>query len=180
MDDSVRALQERTDAKLRYAGVHLTELRNQGTPNGGDFDKAHQESFLFHLLGVRDALLAELNHYYSAGLQPNALSPGKLQSALKRAGSASTEVAKLYALDQDDTSWFSRAKSFRDHSAHVQGVARAYHLGGPNHQKVKLKDPRTGEVNELHFVDEFVEFEKAMHHLVLELRTSALATNGIK
>ena len=64
IDSTTKALQERTAAKLRYAEVHLREIRELGQPDGGDFDRAHQESFLFHLLSTRDALLAELNVYY--------------------------------------------------------------------------------------------------------------------
>src|SRR5438067_206105 len=98
MDDSrTRALQERTDAKLRYARVHLEELQMQGPPDGGDFDKAHQESFLFHLLATRDALIAELNHYYAAGLPPDALSLGKIREVLKMRGVHSAEICTLYA-----------------------------------------------------------------------------------
>ncbi len=83
MDEThTKSLQERTNAKLRYARVHLDELKAQGPPNGGDFDHAHQKSFLFHLLGTADAFLAELCHYYRV-VVPGALSPSKIQ-ALER------------------------------------------------------------------------------------------------
>jgi hypothetical protein len=176
MDDSqTKALQERTDAKLRYARVHLEELQMQGPPDGGDFDKAHQESFLFYLLAARDAFLAELNHYYAAGLRPDALSPGKIRDVLKMRGLRSTELRTLYKLEQDESSWFAKAKEMRDHSAHVQGVPRAYFLGGENHQKVKLKHPRTGKLTERHFVLEFEDWLKSMSALVVSLRESALS-----
>jgi hypothetical protein len=48
--------QERTDAKLRYATVHLDELKARSEPwNGDDWERAHYESFFFHLFGARDA-----------------------------------------------------------------------------------------------------------------------------
>ena len=170
-----KSLQERTDAKLRYARVHLDELKSQGPPSGNDFDKAHQESFLFHLLGTRDAFLAELNHYYRAGVAPDGLALGRIRAALKEQGTTSSELRTLYELEQDESSWYCKAKDMRDHSTHVQGVPRAYFLGGENHQKVKLKNPRTGLLTERHFIFEFDDWLYQMETLVLSLRESALS-----
>src|SRR5437588_12646140 len=100
-DKQSNPLRERTEAKLRYARVHLDELKSQGLPGGSDFDKAHQESFLFHLLGARDAFLGELNHHYGAGLAPDALSPGKIRDALNARSIRSPELRTLYELEQD-------------------------------------------------------------------------------
>ena len=76
--DTIRSLQDRTDAKLDYAGVHLQEILNQEL-DGGKFDLAHQESFLFHLCGTRNAFLWELNEYYAAGVaRTERLTPGML------------------------------------------------------------------------------------------------------
>jgi hypothetical protein len=176
MDDKqTKSLQERTDAKLRYARVHLDELKSQGPPSGNDFDKAHQESFLFHLLGARDAFLAELNHYCQARVPSDALSLGRIRDALKKQGTTSPELSTLYKLEQDESSWFCKAKEMRDHSTHVQGVPRVYYLGGENHQKVKLKSPRTGTLTERHFIIEFDDWLYTMEELVLSLRESALS-----
>lgn len=55
---------ERTNAKLRYARIHLNELRlYQRKGSGDDFERSHQESFFFHLFGALDAFLQELNLY---------------------------------------------------------------------------------------------------------------------
>jgi hypothetical protein len=176
MDDThTKPLQERTAAKLRYARIHLDELKSHGPPDGGDFDKAHQESFLFHLLGTRDALLVELNHYYAAGVPSDALSLGKIRDALKVRGISSPELRKLYELEQNESSWLAKAKDMRDHSTHVQGVPRAYFLGGENHQKVKLKHPRTGDLTERHFTLEFEDWLNSMSALVVSLRESGLS-----
>ena len=176
MDDKLtKPLQERTDAKLRYARVHLDELKTQGPPSGDDFDRAHQESFLFHLLGTRDAFLAELNHYYQAGLVPDTLSPGQIRNALREQGITSSELRTLYELEQDESSWYCKAKDMRDHSTHVQGVPRAYFLGGEDHQKVKLKNPRTGVLTERHFILEFDDWLHEMETLIHSLRKSALS-----
>jgi hypothetical protein len=171
MDERLaKPLQERTDAKLRYARVHLEELKAQGPPDGGDFDRAHQESFLFHLLGTADAFLAELCHYCRVVI-PGTVSAGKIRAALKTRGISSPELRALYELEQDQTSW---AKDMRDHSTHVQGVRRAYFLGGENHQKVKLKHPSTGVLTDGHFIIEFESWTNSMELLVSSLRKSAL------
>lgn len=180
MDSSLtKPLQDRTDSKLRYAAVHLQEIRTYGRFDGSDFDKAHQESFLFHLLSARDAFLAELNHYYDAGLPEENLSPGRLRDALTRKEQKSQELAALAELDADPDSWFSRAKAMRDHSAHVQGVPRTYYLGGENDGQVKLKHPKTGHLGEDHFVDEFSGWLAKMQALLHDLRRAALCGLGM-
>ena len=175
MDEQTKSLQERTDAKLRYAKVHLDELVSMASLNGDDFDRAHQESFLFHLYGARDAFLIELNHYYGVGLPIENLSPGRLREALKQRGIQSSELVSLFALEQDDSSWFRQTKDMRDHSAHVQGVPRTFFVGGEDDGKVKLKNPRTGALTEGHFLDEFREWLEQMCALIEKLRQSALA-----
>jgi len=98
MDLQTQAFQARTDAKLRYAKVHLDELAALPAHGGDDFDRAHQESFLFHLYGTRDAFLIELNHYYGLGLPIESLTPGKLREALKLRGIQSPELSELFIL----------------------------------------------------------------------------------
>jgi hypothetical protein len=105
---------------------------------------------------------------------PGTVSPGKIRAALKTRGISSPELRALYELEQDQTSWYSRAKDMRDHSTHVQGVRRAYFLGGENHQKVKLKHPSTGVLTDDHFITEFENWTNLMESLVFSLRKSAL------
>jgi hypothetical protein len=76
-------LQDRTDAKLRYAKLHLEELQAVKRLNGDDLERSHEEAFLYHLFGARDALLSEINLYYAAG-QPDGASMGKIREALGR------------------------------------------------------------------------------------------------
>ena len=120
-EERTKALQERTDAKLRYARVNLDELKEQGPLSGNDFDKAHQESFLFHLFGARDALLQELNHYYGANLSPEELTSGKLRAALEGQGLKSEELKALHELEQDEESWYRQTKDMRDYTGAARG-----------------------------------------------------------
>jgi hypothetical protein len=180
LDNIGKSLQARTDAKLRYAKIHLDELAALAVRSGDDFDRAHQESFLFHLFGARDAFLAELNHYYACGLPQDHLSVGKLRESLQGRGLKSPELAELYKLEQTDGSWFQYTKDLRDHSTHVQGVPRAFflHVGvevDPEvGREVWLKNPRTQRLIERDFVDQFREWHVEMNVLILRLRESAL------
>ncbi|MCY7309494.1 MAG: hypothetical protein LH619_01830 [Chitinophagaceae bacterium] len=79
----IQNLCDRTDAKLRYADIYVAELRKQ-TSNGDDIDRAHQESFLFHLWGTKDAFLIELNYYYNINLPIDKVKNGTLQVELKK------------------------------------------------------------------------------------------------
>lgn len=174
MNEQTKNLQARTDAKLRYAKIHLDELASLASLNGDDFDRAHQESFLFHLFGARDAFLIELNQYYGVGLPIENLSPGRIRDALKQQGIQSQELSSLFTLEQDDSSWYKQTKDFRDHSAHLQGVPRSIFCGGDEDGMVKLKNPRTGVLTDGHFLDEFRKWFEQMCALVDALRKSAL------
>jgi hypothetical protein len=167
-------LRSRTDAKIRYAQVHLDELKAIHRLGGDDFDRAHQEAFLYHLLGAKEAFLIELNTYYSGGLSSDGLTAGKLREALKEKGKVSKELAELYSLENDPSSWLSFAKNMRDYSTHISGAARDFHLGGPEDGQVWLRNPKTGQSIERHFVDEFGDWLVNMKELLERLRESAI------
>lgn len=175
MNEARSAHEERTAAKLRYAKVHLDELAALDSLRGDDYDRAHQESYLFHLLGARDAFLIELSHFYGSGLPDENLSSGRLRKALEKEEIRSAELTELFELENEDASWFRQAKDMRDLSAHVQGVPRTFHCGGEEHGQVKLKNPRTGAMTGGHFLDEFELWFEQMVSLIRRLRQSAVA-----
>jgi hypothetical protein len=175
MNEEIKFFQDRAAAKLRYAKVHLDELTALKSLCGDDFDRAHQESYLFRLLGARDAFLVELNHYYQIGLPNENLSPGSLRTVLMKRGSQSAELTSLFQLDQDEKSWFRQAKDMRDHSAHVQGVPRTFFVGGDKDGQVELKNPRTGAATDNDVLCEFRHWLEQMQCLIGTLRHSALA-----
>ncbi|MGB9292912.1 MAG: DUF6586 family protein, partial [Desulfobaccales bacterium] len=158
---------------------HLEELAALEALRGDDFDRAHQESFLFHLLGALDAFLAELNFYYQGGLPVEGLTPGKLREVLKARGVESVELKEMRQLSQNETSWIRRAKTMRDHSTHIQGVARTFFVGGDQDGEVRLKDPRTAADSPQHLVDQFRAWADEMRTLVRRLRESALARSPL-
>lgn len=180
MEDAVpKNLQDRTDAKLRYAAVHLRELERLAFRHGDDFDRAHQESFLYHLLGVRDAFLAELNAYYACGLSGSGVTLGKLRESLRRTNRSSPEVRELYELETTPGNWLAQAKDMRDHSTHIAGVPRSFHVGGKDDGMVWLRNPRTQELVERDFVLECHAWHGLMADLIARLRASALANMGL-
>ena len=170
---AIKALQDRTTAKLRYAAVHLHELEDVPV-NGDAFDRAHQESFLYHLVGVVDAFLAELNAYYECGLSAEAITPGKLRKRLIEQKKSSVESIELFRLANDRESWLSRAKRMRHLSTHVTGVGRTFHVGGEKDGEVWLNDPVISQQSGRHYVLEFKNWQGSMTELVERLRTSAL------
>src|SRR5271157_2334472 len=112
-------LQARTEAKLRYAEVHLVEIEQMPRRNGDDFDRAHQESFLFHLKGSLEAFLAEINCYYACNLPDGDITPGSLRKVIKAGkGDNAPELKELYTIENLQGSWLSHANAMRDHSTH--------------------------------------------------------------
>ena len=175
---TVGSVQVRTNAKLRYAAEHLEELRSISKDKGGDFARAHQESFLYHLLGVKDAFLMELNHYYGCELDPESVTPGKLRTHLASEGRSSTELATLYNLKRDSTSWLHKAVAMRDRGTHVGSVPLTHNLGGASHGQAWLADLDTGSPIPSDYVDLFENWHREMTNLVTDLRQSALKATG--
>lgn len=175
---TLRNLRARTDAKLRYAQIHLDLLRERGGNGGADFDRGIEESILFHLLGAKDAFLIELNAYYGCGLPPAAVTPGNLRKVFVARGAKCAELADLYQLENEPESWLANAKQMRDHSTHDGGVPRAFHLGGKNDGKVFLRNPATGSHVEEHSLDALAKWVGNMHELLEKLRVSAVAANA--
>jgi len=160
----------RTEAKLRYAGVHLTEL--VGTRRAGsDFDVAHQESFLFHLFGVRDSLLQEINIAHSCEIPIEKVSRPRIEKALNACESSSPALDEIRVLEDDPDSWLSCAAEMRHHSAHRTDVSRTYYKGGANNGAVHLHDVRIGQEINVDFVDLFGQWLDNMGQLVERVRS---------
>lgn len=176
---SVQNIRSRADAKLRYAEIHLKELITLGTHGGNDFDRAHQESFLFHLLGAKEAFLVELNTYYDCQLPENDITSGKLRKALKNQNKESAELTELYKLENEENSWLFHAKEMRDHSTHISGIIHAFNVGGPTDNQVWLRNPKTGQFIEQDFIELFDKWLKSMNALLDRLRSSAIKTTDL-
>ena len=172
--DWLRPFADRTAAKLAYARVHLEELKNHSARGSGDtFERAHQESFLFHLVGVRDAFLQELNVSYGCGLDPQKVSARNLEERLSASGNSSPELEELLEIEGDSKSWLSVAKEMRNHTTHRQSIPRLFYVGGVEDGIVHLKDPRDGETIEMDVPDAFDLWLSKMEELIVRSRRSA-------
>lgn len=174
----IQNLRSRSDAKLMYAQIHLDLLRKRGANGGADFDRAVEESILFHLLGAKDAFLIEINAYYNCGVPTEAVTLGTLRKVFHARGVTCPELAELYELENEPNSWLAHAKQMRDHSTHIAGVPRAFHVGGKNDGKVFLRNPNTGAHIEVHAPEALAEWVGSMSSLLEKLRTSAIAANA--
>jgi hypothetical protein len=138
------SLTARTDAKLRYATLHIKELRDCQLPGQGhDFERAHLEAFFAQLFGAYSALFHELNEDLGCGLKPESVSLGKLRSAMKDTRPVSPKLTGLFDLEKDTTSWLAQAKRMRDHVMHTAGIPLVFYEGGPNHRVTAFRDPQS-------------------------------------
>lgn len=164
---------ERTDAKLRYADVLLFEMaakRLIDPAQGTDWARAHQEGFLFHLLGVRDALLQELNLFHGCGLAIDQVRKADLAAKLEKQDSTSPALDLLNTLESDQTSWLSIASRMRHHSMHRRNVPRQFFVGGASHDLEFLMDPLAGDPIETDYMELFKQWRDEMRQLVQDMR----------
>jgi hypothetical protein len=166
------ALKARTDAKLRYARIHIDELRTQLGGRGHDIERAHQEAFLAQLFGAYAALLQELNIYLGCNLSPDHLTLGKMRKALKDKGKPSSQLAELYDLENDQDSWFRHAKDMRDHSTHISGIPLSHYVGGPQDGVTSLRNPKTSVEIPGDATDALSSFLLEMERLVERFRNA--------
>ena len=174
--EEITNAKERTNAKLRYARVHLDELRShQRKGSGDDFERSHIESFLFHLFGARDAFLQELNLYYNCRLRLHEVTEGKLNKKLSEMDVGCPELDKLSRYEKDPECWLHAVREMRNHSTHRRSVPRAFDVGGKDDGKVSLRDPRSGKLIEKDYADTFEEWFSEMGTLLNDLRNTAVS-----
>jgi len=169
--------QDRSNAKIRYARLHLEELRVYPIKGSGDdFERSHQESFLYHLFGARDSFLQELNLYYRCGLPPDKVRVDSIRRNLNKRGLSSLELNEITQLEDLQGSWLNDAKEMRDHATHRRSIPRSLYIGGPEDGQVHLKNPRSGQNTEQDYLPLFEDWCKEMEQLLNRLRGTALAT----
>jgi len=150
----LNAARERTDAKLRYAAIHLDELkkkRGNARADGSDWECAHQEAFLFHLFGVRDGLLQEISLSHGCDLKPGDVRKDRLRDRLAKMGIRSHAFRALTKLEGMKSSWISIAARMRHAFTHQKRVPSTFlvHLGGVHGEEdghVHLRDPLIDEL----------------------------------
>jgi hypothetical protein len=165
------ALTARTDAKLRYAKLHLKELRECDIPGQGhDFERAHQEAFFAQLFGAYAALFHELNEDLGCGLNPESVTLGQMRNTMKAKGSVSPKLTELYTMEQETTTWLSQAKTMRHHVTQVGGIPLNFYEGGPNHGATSFRHPKTLEEVPGHYFDHLAKWVHEMEALIARMR----------
>lgn len=80
----------RTEKKLRYAEIHLTELKNYpNATSNDDWENAHYESCFFHLAGAVEAVLHEIKEGYSLNLKLQKVHWDAVEKQLQNSGTSS-------------------------------------------------------------------------------------------
>ena len=165
-------LTTRTDAKIRYARLHLKELRDSEIPGRGhDFERAHQEAFFAQLFGAYAGLFQELNEDLGCGLKSESVSLGQMRNAMNLKGGVSPKLTELYTLEQDDTTWLSHAKSMRDHVSHIAGIPLIFYAGGENDGVTSFKHPKTLVEVPGDFIDTLERWLFEMESLIARMRS---------
>ncbi len=167
-------LKELTDSKLRFSQLYLDELKNPEII-GSDAEKAHNESFLFHLKGVVDAFLGEINEIYGLGIKAKKISIDRLKDAKSNSKKPIQEVKKLSKL-MGKTNWLHELKSFNPNAAPKT------EKNNKSKGKVKFETgnllEQIGQVESNPKMEKFEGWQNKMRKMVLELRESAIYTAG--
>lgn len=163
----------RTEQKLLYATFYIEEITGLTGPLGQPLQRAHMESYFFHLLGALDSFLGELNFYYDCGLSDCNLSVGNIRENLKSRGLPYGEVSEIYLLQHDPHSWLSSAKRLRDHCTHISGISMAMNWGGDHDGELHIIDPRSKDAIKKPLVSAVTDFHMAMVDFIDRLRSTA-------
>jgi len=140
------AARSRLMAKLDYARVHLEEL-DAHKGHGDPFDRAHEESFLFHLDGCVDAFLQEVNVVHELGLPLRGVSLATVKNSLREDGVRCASLHRLRKLLSKKGCWLRDEREFRNHVTHRAALVRTFYVGHPEkHGHVELRNPSTDEL----------------------------------
>ena len=168
-------VQDRTNAKLRYAGIHLKEIKSQRKiGSADDFERAHEESFLFHLIGAKDSFLQEINAAYNIGLPFKDVKESTLRRKLEAKAVESPALKEIVRLEErlevDEAGWLAVAIELRNQGTHRSHMTRHFHKGGKDHDKVFLTNPLTGQPIETDIPVLLQEYLTNMEDLIQEQR----------
>ncbi len=179
--ENLQSLIDRTDSKIKYALVHLNELKTyQNRGSGDDFERSHHESYLFHLYGVRDAFLQEINLYYDINLSPEKVTMSSLNDQLKKGHKVCPELEKINKLEGNQNSWLGIIKEMRHHSTHRYHINRHVYAGGQDDGRVELVNPRSREKSNQDVLEDFEEWQQEKEKLIKGLRETATKHYGAK
>ena len=179
----VSRFQARTDAKLEYARIHLKEIKSRHEVGSGDaFERAHEESLLFHLIGAKDSFLQEINVAYQLGLNMWDVKEESLENKLKTRRRKSNELKEIIKLEErrkkreNRKSWLAIAIELRNHGTHRFNIPRLFHAHTSREKSYEYRDKvfftnlLTGQPIETDIPEFLKQCLKNMEYLIQELR----------
>ena len=121
------ASSDRTDKKIIFAELTFKEIMSH--PRFGsaeDFERAHEESYFYHIIGAKDSFLQEINEAYKLGLLPYQVNEPALAKKLNAKMLHSIELDEIINLKNDSTSWLAIAIRLRNHGTHQSNIPRLF------------------------------------------------------
>jgi hypothetical protein len=123
----------------------------------------------FHLFGVRDSLLQEMNQVAGCGLEERKVSIKGLVDMAQQ-GWRIPGLQELRALENDKNSWLWLARTMRHKAAHRRGNPLIFFVGGGQSGQVHFRHPKTGTELNLNMLHSLRTFLVEMTNLVTRLR----------
>ena len=167
-------LVQRTDAKLRYAELHISELKSYSDLGQlDDWERAHLESVLFHLAGAFDAFLNEFNQGYTLELKDRDVDVNHIRKEVKAKNINSPAWTQLDSLLKDKGSWLSEMLELRHQGTHRRGIRRLVQIDAkhPSDKNVRLGRPNADEFMEQDQLGSLKDYSGRLRTLIQDLRT---------
>lgn len=155
---------------MQFAEIYLNERKNCDD-SGSISERAHEESFLFHLVGAKDSFLQEINYALALGLPERGVTEENLRTTLNKQGKNCQALDEIEKHKNDEGNWLNLAIWFRNQGTHRANIRRLFRRGGVE-ESVSFTDPYTEQpMNQT--ITEFLSdcFEK-MVELIPRLRTT--------
>lgn len=161
----------RTAQKLEFAELYL-KLRLACANNGDLAERAHEECFLYNLIGAKDSFLQEINHALRLGLPENRVNEKNLREALDNAGKECAALGRIEAVQAEKGGWLDLATWFRNQGTHRSHIRHGFFLdaGGSEDMPPVFLDPYTGEAMSQNIPQFLSDCFSQMVKLITDLR----------
>jgi hypothetical protein len=164
----------RTNKKLEFARISVKEIVSR--PKRGsadDFERCHEENFLFHLIGAKDSFLQEINIAYGLTLAISEVRESSLVRKLKQMEKQSPELCEIMDLeDRQKAGWLAIAIELRDQGTHRRDIGRTLEIGGELNGEVSFHNPISGQCMDIDSIKFFWLCLENMTGLLERLRST--------
>jgi len=164
----------RTNKKLEFARISLNEIKSRPELGSADnFERSHEENFLFHLIGAKDSFLQEINIAYGSNLPIHKVKERSLVGKLIEMGIQSPELCEIMDLeDRQKAGWLAFAIELRDQGTHRRDIGRTLEIGGELNGEVSFHNPISGQCMDIDSIQFFKLCLENMTGLLERLRST--------